>query len=214
MTEYVQIQTYATYDEDDFYDLLQSFREVLERLGCGDAQLLAWLSQVELPENEEDDFEGIYASSFVLTPPGAESIECVGMGITLYAEPGAPSIDEPPSWLGFNLLFDADSLKDEATAHYKTSVGGSIWRILCALAEEFREVGVYFTDEWQENLAWRVIAEGVGDPWIFDLAIFPRELAGRFEAVPAGFQGTVIERAFGFAQANRWQTLPWLEATT
>jgi hypothetical protein len=80
------------------------------------------------------------------------------------------------------------------------------------LAATFREVGIYFTDEWQDNRSWRAVVEDAGDPWLFDLAIFPRELAEHFKMVPAGFQGTVVERGFGFAQSNRWETLPWLEA--
>jgi len=214
MAEYVQLQTYATYDEDDFHEQLQSFREVLERLGCKDEQLITWLTQVALPESEEENFEGIYASPFVLTPAGAQPIECAGMAIALYTQLGAPSLEDPPSWVGFDLLFDVETVREPEKKLYKASVSGTIWRIASVLAETFREVGVYLTDEWQENLSWRVIVEGVGDPWLFDLALFPRELAARFEEVPAGFQGTAIEGAFGFAQANRWQTLPWLESTT
>jgi hypothetical protein len=93
--------------------------------------------------------------------------------------------------------------------HFSAAAGYTIWNILQGLAYTFTEIGAYFTDEWQENQAWRVIAEAAGDPWMFDLGIFPRKLAARFEMIPAGFKGTVVEAGFGFAQINRWQALPW-----
>ncbi|GHO93551.1 hypothetical protein KSF_035990 [Reticulibacter mediterranei] len=213
MPEYAQIQTYATYTARNLQTLLQLYRTVLEQLGCTDAQVIAWLSQVEWPASEEEGFGDIYASPFSLHPvDDADPIECAGLSISFYTQSGAPSLEDPPLWIAFNLLFDVAKIRRHAAPVYRSGVGGAIWYIMRELAESFREVGIYFTDEWQENQSWRAIAENVGDPWIFDLAIFPRELADRFKEVPPGFQGTVIEGGFGFAQENRWPALPWDEA--
>jgi len=192
--------------------LLQRYRTVLEQLGCTDAQVLAWLSQIEWPASEEEGFGDIYASPFTLNPADGEPIECAGLSISFYTQVGVPSLEEPPTWITLNLLFDVAIIRHQASVVYRSGVGGTLWLIMREMAESFREIGVYFTDEWQENQSWRAISESIGDPWVFDLAIFPRELAERFKEVPPGFQGTVIEGAFGFAQENRWHTLPWEEA--
>src|SRR5262249_23283304 len=131
---------------------------------------------------------------------------------SLYTQPGVPTLEDPPTWLGLNLPLDTTRLRAHVTDAYKKGIGGALWLILRELAFTFGELGAYFTDPWHENLAWRAIVENSGDPWAFELAIFPRSLSNHFKEVPAGFQGTVLEGAFGFAQANRWQVLPWLEA--
>ena len=87
-----------------------------------------------------------------------------------------------------------------------------MWHIMCELIASFPEMGVFLTDEWQENRSWRVLTEGEGNPWAFDLAIFPRKLAHDFDPTPAEFEGTVLDQAFGFALQKRWETLPWFEA--
>ncbi len=213
MPEYVQIQTYATCDRRIFHSVLQLYRETLEqRLGCNDPQLIAWFSQINWPTSEEDSFGDIYASSFELAPEKSGKITCAGMDVSLYTQLAVPVLENRPDWVGFNLLFDAASLRKDHTSIYKPEVGAIIWYIMSELGRSFREVGVYLTDERQDNLAWRALAEEVGDPWSFDLAIFPREQAERFSTVPAGFKGTMVERDFGFAQENRWATLPWIAA--
>jgi hypothetical protein len=77
------------------------------------------------------------------------------------------------------------------------------------LASTFKEMGAYLTDQWQENLTWRALVENSGDPWLFELGIFPRSLSEHFKMVPAGFEGTLVDNSFGFAPSNRWVTLPW-----
>jgi hypothetical protein len=208
MPDYIQIQTYATCDKLTFEDVLGRYQDVLERLGCGDQQLFAWLAQVAWPSSDEDGFGDIYASPFTLTAGGG-TLECTGMAVSLYTEQGAPTLEIRPAWLGFNLLFDADSLRVEHSSLYRPEIGATLWHIMCELESSFREIGAYLTDEWQENLAWRALAEETGSPWLFDLAIFPREQAEPFAVVPAGFQGTMVGRDFGFAQENRWTVLPW-----
>ncbi len=207
MPDYVQIQTYAACDKRTLEGVLERYRNVLERLGCNDQRLLAWLSQITWPASEEDSFGDIYASPFTLA--AGETLTCAGMDVSLYPESGAPTLEIRPAWLGFNLLFDANSLRKEHSSLYRTEIGAPLWHIMRELESSFREIGVYLTDEWQENLAWRALSEETGSPWSFDLAIFPREQAEHFSAVPPGFQGTIVDRDFGFAQANRWTVLPW-----
>jgi hypothetical protein len=211
MPEYAQVQTYATCDEHTFTNILHRYKTTLEQIGCDDQRVMTWLTQLTWPYSD-DSFGDIYAYPFILSPGNITEIECVGMDVSLYVRSAAISIEEQPAWVAFNLLFDAATLKEHAISTYKAGSGGSLWHIMSELAATFREVGVYFTDEWQDNRSWRAVVEGTGDPWLFDLAIFPRELANHFEMVPPGFQGTVVEQGFGFAQANRWETLPWLEA--
>jgi hypothetical protein len=209
MSEYVQIQTYATCNQQTLQEVLQRYQNVIAQLGCNDPQALAWILQIEWPTFEDDILGDIYAAPFQLTPDQKQSIDCVGISISLYTRLAVPRVEEPVAWVAFNLLFDAESLRKELTSAYTKEAGSIIWLIMCELAKSFREIGVYFTDSWQDNLSWRALSEDVGDPWSFDLAIFPRTQAEHFAVVPPGFHGTIVERDFGFAQENRWITLPW-----
>ncbi len=209
MSEYVQIQAYATCNQQTFQEVLQRYQNVIAQLGCSDPQALTWILQVAWPTPEDDTFGDIYAVPFQLNPDQKQSIDCVGISISIYTQLAVPRVDEPSAWVGFNLLFDAESLRKEHTSAYTSEAGTIIWHSMRELAKSFREIGVYFTDSWQDNLSWRAVSEDVGDPWSFDLAIFPRTQAEHFAVVPPGFQGTIVEHDFGFAQENRWVTLPW-----
>ncbi|HEY4386419.1 MAG TPA: hypothetical protein VGN34_18330 [Ktedonobacteraceae bacterium] len=209
MSDYVLLQTYATCNPDTFQVVIQCYRILLERLGCIDQQVFSWLTELQWPTSDEDNFGDIYALPFAVTP----TLSCDGMTVTLYDTPAVPSVEDPPAWLGFNLLFDTSNVHQDHSTVYVPGFGTQVWSIMRALANEFPEIGVYLTDEYQENHAWRALAENAGaDPWAFDLAIFPRNLAEHFAEVPSGFQGTVLEKKFGFALQNRWQALPWQEA--
>ena len=214
MPNHTQVQTYAACSQDTFPPVLQCYWEVLSRLGCVNQQVRDWLTYISWPVSDDDAYGDVYAFPVTIAPAPGEEITCAGIEVSLYTQSGMPTIEEPPSWVGFNLLLDVNRLKAHSTAAYKPGSGRILWHILSELASTFSELGAYFTDEWQENLAWRAIVENTGDPWAFDLAIFPRKLAKHFEMVPAGFQGTVIDGGFGFAPANRWSILPWVEAAT
>src|SRR5713226_129121 len=123
MPEYAQIQTYATYTTSNLQMLLQRYRTVLEQLGCTDAGVVAWLSQIEWPASEEEGFGDIYASPFYLNPADAEPIECAGLAISFYVQSGVISFDEPPSWIAFNLLFDIEGVRSLATEMYRPDLG-------------------------------------------------------------------------------------------
>ncbi len=211
MSEYAQVQTYATCNERTYAMVASHYRLVLEQLGCTDTQVLQWLDALQWPASEDDGLGDIYAVPFVLTlaEVPTKKIVCAGIEVTLYIDAAIPSIEEPPIWVGFNLLFETETLRTDATAPYSIEAGASLWRIVQKQAGAFRELGAYFTDEWQENQSWRAITAHLGDPWAFDLAIFPRSRSECFSEVPAGFKGTVTPQGFGFARVNRWQQLPW-----
>lgn len=212
MPQYAQIQTYVTCDQDSFIEIIERYRTTLQQLGCTDEKVITWLSEIQWPDIQNEEFGDIYASSFTLAPGNDGTITCAGLDIAVYGQPGVPTLEEPPTWLGLNLLFDQRNLCEQHSSIYRSGVGGSIWQIMRTIAGTMKGLGVYFTDEWQENQSWRVLAERVGDPWVFDLAIFPRSLADQFAEVPAGFQGTIVDNNFAFAQENRWRTLPWIES--
>jgi hypothetical protein len=212
MPSQAQIQAYATYTQTTFPKLLQRFRAALTRLGCEDEHILDWVMSVSLPEADDDSFGDVYALPVTLAPAGVQKITCEDIEIALYTQLAVPSIEELPSWVGFTLPIDTTALQAEPTSPYNAEAGRTIWHILLELAHTFPELGVYFTNEWQENLVWRTIVEKAGNPWIFEMGIFPRDLAQHFEAVPSSYQGTVIDGGFGFALNNRWQQLPWTEA--
>ncbi len=211
MSDYAQVQTYATCNERTYSLVAAHYRLVLEQLGCSNVLVLQWLDSLRWPTSDEDGPGDVYAAPFMLTPIDIsnQTIECAGIEVSLYDNAAIPSTAELPTWVGFNLLFDVDMLHPGSGAPYSEKTGTLLWHIVRKQAGAFRELGAYFTDEWQENQPWRALTAQLGNPWDFDLAIFPRSQAEHFSEVPAGFEGTVTAQGFGFAQANRWQKLPW-----
>src|SRR5579864_8188044 len=202
----VQVQTYASCMQDTFTDTLIRYRNALTKLGCTDMQVLDWLTSIAWPASDEDSFGDIYAAPVTLITISDKPITCSGIEVSLYTQSAIPTVEETPSWVGFNLLFDIEQLKQEVIAPYSAETGLTIWHILRTLASTFPELGAYLTDQWQENLTWRSLIENAGDPWAFELGIFPRSLSDHFKMVPAGFEGTLVDGCFGFAQSNRWVT--------
>jgi hypothetical protein len=209
MTTYAQIQTYASCKHDTFTAMISHYRATLIQLGCTDSQVLDWLAAITWPASDDEYFGDIYAAPVTLAPTNYEHLTSSGIEISLYPQLAIPTIEEPPSWIGFNLLFDTQELKQEIIAPYSAAIGATIWQILRTLTGTFKELGAYLTDQWQENLTWRSLVENSGDPWSFELGIFPRSLSEHFKMVPVGFEGTLVDNNFGFAQSNRWVTLPW-----
>ncbi len=205
----VQVQTYASCTQDTFSDVIMRYHHALTHLGCTDTQVLAWLTSITWPSSDDDNFGDIYAAPVTLAPANHEHITCSGIEVSLYAQSAIPTIEEPPSWVGFNLLLDTQQFKQEIIAPCSAEIGFTVWHILRTLHNTFKELGAYLTDQWQENLTWRCLVENIGDPWAFELGIFPRSLSEHFKMVPAGFEGTLVDGSFGFAQSNRWVTLPW-----
>jgi hypothetical protein len=206
---HAQIQTYVSCRQDTFTAAIMRYRDALIDLGCTDTQVLDWLTSITWPTSDDDSFGDIYAAPVTFSPASHKPITCAGIEVSLYTQPAIPTIEEPPSWIGFNLLFDTKQLKQEIIVPYSAEIGFTIWHILRTLVSTFKELGAYFTDQWQENLTWRSLVENSGDPWAFELGIFPRSLSEHFKMVPAGFEGTLVDGSFGFAQSNRWVTLPW-----
>jgi hypothetical protein len=213
MTEYAQIQTYASCTPATFTNVLQRYRDALVTLGCDDIHALHWLEDIRWPQSEEDGMGDIYAAPVLLSPPGQTPVASAGIEVSLYVDLAVLTTEDLPAWVGFNILLETTQMRDTPLSPYRATEGRTLWRILLQLQSSFPEVGAYLTDEWQENQAWRALIEHQGDPWIFELGIFPRRLAAQFAEVPSGFQGTVIDEGFGFAQSNRWERLPWLDAT-
>ena len=203
------MQTYASCTQATFTDALMRYHHALTQLGCTDTRVLDWLTSITWPTSYEDSIGDIYAAPVTLAPANDKPITCSGIEVSLYTQSAIPTIDEPSPWVGFNLLFDTEQLKQEIIAPYSAEIGFTIWHILRTLASTFTELGAYLTDQWQENLTWRSLVENTGDPWAFELGIFPRSLSEHFKMVPAGFEGTLIDDCFGFAQSNRWVTPPW-----
>ncbi len=212
MSIYAQVQTYTSCTQKTFTLVLQRYREALAGLGCENTAVLEWISAICWPRTDDDAFGDIYAAPLRLAPTATSSITCAGLEVSIYTTSVVLGIEEPSAWVGFNLLLENEEIKQDSIATYAPGIGGVLWHILNEFARTFNELGAYFTDWWQENLTWRALVESSGDPWNFELGIFPRKLATHFEEVPAGYEGTVVDGAFGFAQANRWIVLPWLEA--
>ncbi len=211
--QYIQIQTYAHCNEYLFTTVCKAYQMALQHLHCGDERVLDWLAQLRWPHNEDESFGDIYASPFTLMPDESSSIACEALDLSLFLHSSTFELEETRPWANFNLLFNANAIRTSTGKTYTQQAARQLWIIMRELANSFRELGVYLTDEWQEHRTWQTITQGFGDPWTFDLAIMPRSVAQEhFYQPPTSFCVYRQEHDMAFAQLDRWQILPWQEA--
>ncbi|WP_238557890.1 hypothetical protein [Paenibacillus shenyangensis] len=75
------------------------------------------------------------------------------------------------------LLWTEEIEMDHVTGEIKETYRSLLWQMMCALAEEFTQTGVYFTNEVTDGLPWEAIVKKQYESlYVFDAAIIPKSL--------------------------------------
>ncbi|WP_282942960.1 hypothetical protein [Paenibacillus sp. RC67] len=86
-----------------------------------------------------------------------------------------------------------------------------LWDIMEIFSNEFRESGVYFTNEVTDGRPWEsLIFEEKEGIWAFDAAILPEYLSPIYKDYPTEMYININENTMFVARKSVWMTEPWL----
>ncbi|UVI27427.1 hypothetical protein [Paenibacillus spongiae] len=206
MPEYSHIQTYLKCGPENFKDGIKHFSEVLTSLGL-DSKYFTVELEWELSDN-----------GFMYVGGGAKAQLYVNNGNRLHIRPyvigWTPEVikELQESWLEVSLLFWTEEIElDWRTGQLKEEHKSVVWTMMEKFSKEFRESGVYFTNEVTDGKPWEALICGKkAEVWTFDAAILPEHLINSYlDSQPEMFTSIKANNMF-VARRSVWMSEPWL----
>ncbi len=116
------------------------------------------------------------------------------------------------SWLEVSLLFWTEEIElDWKTGQLKDEFKTLLWAMLTRFSEEFKESGVYFTNEVTDGTPWEaLVCYTKEDLWTFDAAIIPDHLIDMYNDGPDEMFMHKNKRTMLVARKSVWREKPWL----
>jgi len=172
LPEYSSIQTYIACNEENFKTIIRSFASVLAKLGIDPAYFLELLEGEMMDEN------------FMYQGCGTDTQEYEYQEHTIHVRPyimgWTPAVipELTTNWMEIAILLWTEEIEmDHVTGEIKETYRSLLWQMMCALAEEFTQTGVYFTNEVTDGLPWEAIVKKQYESlYVFDAAIIPKSL--------------------------------------
>lgn len=208
MPEYSQIQTYLKCDRKNFKEIILHFSNVLKSLSLESKYFTTEL-EYEVSDNGFMYVGGDAESQIFDYNEHPFHIRPYVMGWT----PKAISELEE-SWLEVSLLFWTEEIElDYRTGQLKDEIKSLVWSMLSKFSEEFKQTGVYFTNEVTDGIPWEaVVCSKKDEVWAFDAAILPAHL---FDVYKDGYEEMFIytndNNTLYAARKSVWRIEPWLD---
>lgn len=201
MPELSNIQTYERINGNDFQSILEKFKTVLQRIDL-------WNDEVK---QAFDVFEWkVKYDSF-----GYSSIIQLGYYKTKFSDipvrPLAmiytPTIEKAinDNWIVCELLIEAEKLRSFTTGNYCKKTCNFVKSLTSEIYKEFKQTGVYFTDEAQDGQDFDGIYNINKEKlWQFDYAIIPMTLEDTYFNPPLTHKIIHIENHLEAWNINKW----------
>lgn len=154
MPEYSHIQTYIPCDEKSYKDIFRSFVSVLIKLNIDPAYFL------DLLEGEVTDKDFMYKGSSTATQEYEYQEHTIH--VRPYIMGWTPEVipELTTNWMEISILLWTEEIEmDNVTGEIKETYRSLLWQMMCVLAEEFTQTGVYFTNEVTDGLPWEAIVK-------------------------------------------------------
>ncbi|OKP86008.1 hypothetical protein A3844_14735 [Paenibacillus helianthi] len=206
MPEYSHIQTYLKCNRHNFKELINHFAKVLSSLYL-DSRYFTSELEWEVSDN-----------GFMYVGGGAESQIFVHNDFELHIRPYVMGLtpevikELEESWLEVSLLFWTEEIElDWKTGQLKDEFRTLLWAMLTRFSEEFKESGVYFTNEVTDGTPWEaLVCYTKEDLWTFDAAIIPDHLIDMYNDGPEEMFVHKNKRTMLVARKSVWCEKPWL----
>lgn len=205
LPEYSHIQTYLKCNQCNFKDVIKHFSEVLTSLLL-DSKYFTTELEWEISDN-----------GFMYVGGGAEAQLYDNNGYQLHIRPyvmgWTPEVfrelQEP--WLEVSLLFWTEEIElDYKTGQLKDEFKYVVWVMMKKFSEEFKESGVYFTNEVTGGKPWEALMCGEKkEVWAFDAAILPGHLLNTYKDAPEDMFINMNEHIMYVARKSVWIAEPW-----
>ncbi|CAH1222711.1 hypothetical protein PAECIP111892_05184 [Paenibacillus auburnensis] len=208
MPEYSHIQTYIKCDQFNFREVIRHFSEVINSLGLDSRYF-----------NNELEWE-VSDNGFMYVGGGAERQLYDNNGFQLHIRPyllgWTPEVieDLKESYLEISILFMTEEIElDWRTGELRSECQSLIWRIMTKFSEEFKQTGVFFTNEVMDGMPWEALLSGNKEGlWAFDAAILPVHLIDLYKDYPKDMFICKNDEVMFVAQKSVWGTEPWQDS--
>lgn len=205
MPEYSHIQTYIKCDHLNFQDVIRLFSEVINSLELDSKYF-----------NDELEWK-VSENGFMYVGGGAAPQLYDNNGFQLHLRPYVvgltPEVIEElkESYLEISILLWTEEIElDWRTGLLRSQHQSLIWRIMTKFSEEFKQTGVFFTNEVMDGVPWEAIVSGNKEGlWAFDAAILPVHLFDLYKDFPEDIFIYKDEKVMYVAKKSVWGTEPW-----
>ncbi|ANF97861.1 hypothetical protein [Paenibacillus bovis] len=207
MPEYSHIQTYIPCDEKSYKDILRSFISVLLKLNIDPAYFLDLLEG------------GVTNKDFMYKGSSTATQEYEYQEHTIHVRPyimgWTPEVipELTTNWMEISILLWTEEIDemDNVTGEIKETYRSLLWQMMCALAEEFTQTDVYFTNEVTDGLPWEaIVTNQYENLYVFDAAIIPKWLQTVYKDLEEEeFMHTQTSDHLYIADKAVWKEAPW-----
>ena len=211
MPEYHNIEAYADLGKHSLLDVKNNIAQILTEMGCEQKVLADWLEAVQKWEHAEDGvvYSGSNGPRMSFSFSGNTfDVRFVVLGWTPKTFPELNN-----DWLAFELLFETDKIDDSLDPkliRYKQEAQPVIWYLLKLFAQYFPDLGVFFTDEYQDGRAWSGLTKNASVKyWDFEAAIIQVPIQDRYKPVANGYFSQNSNGQLWLARKSSWETPPW-----
>jgi hypothetical protein len=179
MPELSSIQTYEKLIGADYQPTLDRFKTVLQRIDL-------WNDEVKKAFDEfvwkVEDNGYVYSSVQVGHFVTKLSDIPVRPLVLVYT----PAIDKTilDNWITCDLLIESGKLRSPESGNYKKTIYDFVKVLTSEMHKEFKQTGVYFTDEAQDGQDFVGIRGNKEELWQFDYAIIPLTLELTYSIPP------------------------------
>jgi hypothetical protein len=198
MPDLSNIQTYEKINGSNFRPTLDRFCNVLRSIEL-------WNDEIK---NAFDNFEW---KNYSITQLGHFTSRLSGIKIRPLVMVYTPAIDGTfkDNWIGCELLIESEELRSFTDGQFYSYTYDLIRTLTVEMQKEFKQTGVYFTDEAQDGSDFDGIrSKDMEKLWQFDFAIIPLTLENYYSIKPTTHnikrQGNYIEAWYG----DRWKESP------
>ncbi|MCR5887666.1 hypothetical protein LRS06_07715 [Hymenobacter sp. J193] len=202
MPELSNIQTYEKINNSNFEPTLNRFANVLKNIGLWNTEIKTDFDSVKW---EVEDNRFIYSSVAELGyfTSNLSSIKIRPL-FTIYT----PAIDDTfnENWIGCEFLIEANEIRSYKNGKLHAYAYDLVRALVFEMHKEFKQTGVYFTDEAQDGGDFDGVRCNVPEKlWQFDYALIPSSLEKLYSKKPYRHSIKHHESYFEAWYIERWK---------
>ena len=205
MPELSNIQTYEKIDGANFRPTLDRFCNVLKSIGLWNDEIKKAFDNFEW-KVEDNGF--VYSS---ITQFEYFTSKLSGVKIRPLVMVYTPAIDQTfkDNWICCELLIEAEELRSFSDGQFYSYTYDLIKSLTFELQKEFKQTGIYFTDEAQDGSDFDGIRGNDNEKcWQFDYALIPLTLEKSYSVKPETHNIKRQEKYIEAWYADRWKESP------
>lgn len=203
MPELHNIQTFVKLsNENTFNTVVTEFVEVLKIIGINSEKLYNLLNSYEWLV-EDNGFVYPTQPYYNKTKFSDLEVQPLIIGYT-------PGVDNSfkDKWISLELLFRTENIWDTALNSYKPEIFELIKNLSLELQKQFKDTGVYFTDESQDGNDFDGLRKQDHSLlWQFDYAVIPNHLKRLYSSNPEDFLITEHEEYAEVINSKKWSSI-------